>query len=85
MDGTLMVMESAVTFSTTPVVIPHCVSHPALGGKTLQSQVAVFGGSVGPEVVTGVGLSGGAGAGGEGHPMRNGMAHAATTRRADLL
>ena len=49
-----MVMESAVTFSTTPVVIPHCVSHPALGGKTLQSQVAVFGGSVGPEVVTGV-------------------------------
>jgi hypothetical protein len=84
MDGTLMVMESAVTFSTTPVVIPHCESHPALGGKTLQSQVAVFGGSDGPEVVTGVGLSGG-GVGVEGHPMRNGMAHVATTRRTDLL
>jgi hypothetical protein len=85
MDGTLMVMESAVTFSTTPVVIPHCVSHPALGGKTLQSQVEVFGGSVGPEVVTGVGLSGGAGAGVEGHPMRNGTAQVTTTRRTDLL
>jgi hypothetical protein len=34
-----MVRESAVTLSITPVVIPHCESHPSLGGKVLQSQV----------------------------------------------
>ena len=41
MDGTLMVTESAVTLSITPVVIPHSESHPCFGGNVLQSQVDV--------------------------------------------
>ena len=39
MEGTLMVRESAVTCSMTPVVIPHTESQPCFGGKVVQSQV----------------------------------------------
>ena len=41
MDGTWMTTELAVTDSTMPVVIPHCASHPLLGGKVLQSHADV--------------------------------------------
>jgi hypothetical protein len=87
-----MVTESAVTLWMTPVVMPHCESHPSLGGKVLQSQVGCVGVWVSGVWVTGVGRGWGVGwragvgwgAGADWHAVRNGMAQAVSSRRTDL-